>query len=396
MWQDFVSNEVAILLSFLAIVIVGVLLVVLPIHARRGRDLVRRSVLAQLELATSRGLPLMPALEALAGDFARRIPPARPGCLDILLFPFLPRLALRFFFNRNRSRGLEAINDVGAVLREGDLRKALEAAPAYFPAPLPELLGAAENQGALGPTLAAVGELEAASERFRADVRGRLVYPVGLLIVVELVGVLVVLGTRSLVENVRPTVVPDAKLSALLAVQPLIICLAPLLLAALWTAAGAFVPGEGVVSRSLRRLPFVARPHGLARVSLYARTIGAFLRSGATLPEALRAASPDAFDVAANRASEGAGLARALEGSEVVPRDAASFLATAGDGAPAETLAALAGWAEGEHRERVGALARAVVPLALVVLGTLVASIYWPPFLVVDDMRSVVGKEIPW
>src|SRR5262249_14552199 len=160
--------------------------------------------------------------------------------------------ALRFLFNRNRARDVEAINDMGAVLREGNLRKALEAAPDYFPAPLPELLGAAEHQGALGPTLAAVGQLEAASQRFPADVRGRLVYPVGLLVVVEVVGILVVVTTRTLVENVSSTTSPDANLSALLAVQPLIILLAPILIASLWTAAGAFVPGEGIISRALR------------------------------------------------------------------------------------------------------------------------------------------------
>lgn len=373
-WRDADPSDLAPLVAlagFLFLVIVWVVAVI----GRESRELVRRRVLAQLALATERGLPLVPALQALAHDLER---------------PFGRRFAwIAFWVRRQRRRDAEEIADVAAVLQEGDLGKALAEAPRCFPAPLPELLGTAEREGTLGPALAAVRDLDGEAERFRAQVRSRLVYPVAVLAgVSQPAAFLLVFALPKLDligETLGEAVPPAVALAS--AVRPVVSLAVPLLLLGLWLAAAALVPGSRA-ARLLRVWPF-RRVRESTRAALLARTLAAFLRAGATVPEALRAAGEGD---AARRASEGASLAAALSEGRALPASTAASLETAtrGDAPLARALEVLAEEETLENRARVEALARAVLPLALAALGLLVASYYWPTFLQLQSLRRVV------
>src|SRR4051794_4387599 len=109
-WRSADTGALGTLVTFAGFVFVAIVYAVVVV-AREGRELTRRRVLAQLALAAERALPLTEALRALASDLER---------------PFGRRLALlAWLVRRERARDREVIDDIEAVLQEGDLRRAL-------------------------------------------------------------------------------------------------------------------------------------------------------------------------------------------------------------------------------------------------------------------------------
>ncbi|HZV01523.1 MAG TPA: hypothetical protein VFF73_32725 [Planctomycetota bacterium] len=371
----------------LTIVALAIIWGLVPLVARAAREETRRLVLAQLELACERGLPLPQALTALAGDLERRADRLRFK-RRVFAVLFQPYTFVIWLLRRQRLQDREAVNDMAAILLEGDVARALREG-GVLPAPLPDLLGAAAKRGALVEALRGAREIGATAERFRSTVRGTLAYPAIVLAAVESVAMFLSSAVNPRFDAMTATTgVESPAASTLRAIEPFLMVFVPLLLVLLWQVSGVLAPGAGWFSRRLRRLlPVFRRADDLARVALSARTVAAFVRAGVPLAEALRAVAPDdaAFEAAARRADEGASVAAAL--GDAFPAPARPLL-EAPPAATASALEAVSSWATAEHERLVTSLARLALPIGIVSVGLLVATFYWPPFLTLDAIRT--------
>src|SRR5579883_958005 len=358
----------------LTIVALAIIWGLVPLVARAAREETRRLVLAQLELACERGLPLPQALTALAGDLERRADRLRFK-RRVFAVLFQPYTFVIWLLRRQRLQDREAVNDMAAILLEGDVARALR--------------GAAAKRGALVEALRGAREIGATAERFRSTVRGTLAYPAIVLAAVESVAMFLSSAVNPRFDAMTATTgVESPAASTLRAIEPFLMVFVPLLLVLLWQVSGVLAPGAGWFSRRLRRLlPVFRRADDLARVALSARTVAAFVRAGVPLAEALRAVAPDdaAFEAAARRADEGASVAAAL--GDAFPAPARPLL-EAPPAATASALEAVSSWATAEHERLVTSLARLALPIGIVSVGLLVATFYWPPFLTLDAIRT--------
>ena len=424
-WLEFDTGQIAFataaLWTFLCVV-----LGVLGCFKREGYEQVRAAVLAQLHLAAQRGLPLVPALHALGTDLQKQgvYAPSSPGRLvmamvippygaylvflllmtdarslgergprsryRMLLAVVFPPFGLyavctglaRWLIRRRRHMESVLVWDIAAGLQEGQLGPALRSAKAAFPEPLPTLLDEAHRRGALTETLAELQRVGALQERFRGELRSRLTYPLVILTGVELVALFVL--TVCFPRLQLQTAIGGPTAMAFVSWLPwLLIVGAPLVLFALWLGAGV-IGGRGLASPSLRRwLPFAAHSERIAARVLLGRQLAALLRAGVPLPDGLRALETlgqgPGWDLerAARLAEEGASAASALAQAGALPKDALARLAH-GAGSAEHALEAVAEQAEAELRRRMDTLSMASTPLAILTVGTLVASVYIP------------------
>ncbi len=366
---------------------------------RRAAEALRRAVLDQLLLAVRRGLPLPRALSVLGEELDRRATP-NPGryvLLDLLLW--VPRR-----FERGAARWqARVVHDLAADLDEGDLRCLSRAPGGVFPDALPAVLSRAQRRGTLLPTLEELVRLDDDALRLRGEVRGQLLYPTWVLLVAVLVvGFIDGAITGKFDAILASYRVGDAgytpAMATLTTVRRTLLLVTPLLLGAAWLGAGALVTGRGALLRHL--LPGV---RGVARSLERARALRlllAHLRAGAPLPEALRALgeegalSPRALDRALAHTAEGGGVVHALAASGVAGRaDLERLPSTPGSPHELEALAALADAARRAASSRVDRIARATLPLALLLLGAITGTTYVMPHLF---YHSIVERIAPW
>lgn len=357
---------------------------------RRGRhrdaEALRGLTLHQLLLAARRGLPLEPTLHALARELEERARPA-PGPRAFRLFGWLS--GWRSLLRRTHRRRASLVFDAAVALREGGLEAAARGLGDAFPAPLPRLLGAAERRGSLLATLEELVARDEAALAFRSAVRAGLLYPACVLLFCFWPWSFYqsVIAPK-FAEIMRSTGGSPAGVDLLASVQGVLGFAAPAFFVGAWLAAGLLAPGGGPLRRGLRRgLPWVRGAAALAERARLCRLVAAYVRAGVPAAEALRelaalgAADDARLEEAARRAAEGADVASALAGAGLL----------AGEPVPAPepevALRLLAAEHEDRYRARLDGAARLATPLGVLVVGAVVATCYWTPFLYADEMR---------
>lgn len=387
-----------LLLACLGLLVVTV--VALSIRAgltRERGEQVRRSVLDRLELAVSRNLPLRPALSALCQDLEQRRERklGKRWALALSLVSPVPENLARYLVRRRLTRERELIADIDAGLREGDLEEALRAGGDAFPSPLPQLIGAAQRNGTLLETLADLRELDRTRASFRASLRGKLIYPLVILVTVETLLQLYLAFVYQRLFQVFAAhgVSMDAKFYASLAMALSI--MVPVFIALLWALGGLGSRRPRAQADLFSRLPLLGRAERAEREGLFAGQLAAALRAGLDLPSALRAVNTAAIgdiEPALRRADEGAppaealaaladpGLAECQARLAALPDDAAGALALVRDAA------------RERQRRLLSLVAQATAPLALVSIGLLVVTHYALPFLGYQELV----RELLW
>lgn len=371
-------------LGLLALTIVA-LAIRASLTRERGEQ-VRRSVLDRLELAVQRNLPLRPALSALCQDLERRREQklGKRWALAIsMLLPY-PEVLARYLVGRRLTRERELIADIDAGLREGDLEEALRAGGDAFPTPLPQLIGAAQRNGTLRETLSDLRELDRTRASFRASLRGKLIYPLVILVLVEalLQFYLAFIYQRLFQIFALHGVTMDAKFYANLAMALAI--MVPVFMALLWAIGGLGSRRPRLQGDLFSRLPLLGPAERAEREGLFAGQLAAALRAGLDLPSALRSVNTAAIgdiEPALKLADEGASPAEAIAAlGEAGLSECQARLAALPDD-PAGALALVRDAARERQRRLLGLVAQATAPLALVSIGLLVVTHYALPFL---------------
>lgn len=383
-WLELEAGFFVAALVVLAGVVASVLLA-LRHRQRRAAEGLRRAILSQLLLAARRGLPLPRALAVLGEELERRATPdpGRLALLDLLLW--LPRR-----FERGGARWQATVAyDLAAGLEHVDLRELARAPRSTFPAPLPEVLAQAQRRGTLLPTLEELARLDDDALRVRGDVRGRMLYPAWILLIAFIcVAFIDLVLWERLMETFLRFPVNDAlraRVALLADLRQVLLVGTPLLLGAMWLAAGALVTGRGALARRLPVVAFVQAAIVRARAM---RLLLVHLRAGVPLADALRALSlhrlapAAAVERAVARAADGAGLRAALEGGALVSaRDLARLPAHGAH--ELDALETLARSATRDASVRIDWLARATLPLFMVAIGALAAVSFMAPQIVI-------------
>ena len=355
---------------------------------RERGEQVRRSVLDRLELAVRRNLPLRPALAALCQDLEQRSERklGKRWALALSFASPLPEPLARYLVKRRLVRERELIADIDAGLREGDLEEALRAGGEAFPSPLPQLIGAAQRNGTLLETLSDLRELDRTRASFRSALRGKLIYPLGVLVVIELLLQFYVTWIYQRLFGVFASQSSGASASFEFYTNLALVLslLVPVFIALLWALGGLGSRRPRSQRDLFSRLPLLGGAERAEREGLFAGQLAAALRAGLDLPSALRSVNTAALgdlEPALQRADEGASPAEALaalEGLDV--EDCRARLAALPDDA-AGALALVRDEAREKQRRLLGLVAQATAPLALVAIGLLVVTHYSLPFL---------------
>jgi hypothetical protein len=393
-WLSF-PPQVLLLGCLGLLVLSGMWLTVRGSLRRERIEQARRSILDRLELATTRNLPLEGALRALAQDLEIRSEDKPQGLWKVLVEVVspLPHMFGVWLVRRRLKGEVELVSDVQAGLQEGGLEAALRNAGDAFPAPFPQLLGAAERNGTLPAALEDLRELDRTSGAFRSEVRGQLVYPLAILFVIELAVQLQFWTVHQKLLVVLANYGGNA--SELWGAALLGLTLAvPLFLALAWALGGLVGVREGFLGGLVGRLPILGRARRVRDRGLVVGQLAAALRAGLDFPSALDAvdvASPHDLEPARRLALDGASPAEALAACPLLDDRARERLAAL----PNDPAGALADQrdVDRETQQRLLRLAaRAVVPFSLCAIGTLVLAHYAFPFMI---QRQIV-ENLLW
>lgn len=288
-------------------------------------------------------------------------------------------------------------------VKEGvPLSQAMAAQPAVFPPMAPAMAEAGEASGALGATLARLGDALDRAESLRQTVRSAMIYPLMLVIVASGVILAMLLFVVPQFEGViegSSAAVP-ATTAFLLAISKALRAqgwLLLLLLPGLWFALRLWWRRPGVRAawhRLVLRLPYLGPAVASAETARFAQVLGSLVDGGVQLPVALAIAGRSidnthmrsAVAGVAQGLKEGAGLARPLAATRVFPRLAIGFITTGEESAQlGPMLARLADILDRDVRQRVQRLIGILTPTITVVMGVIVATI------IASIMTAILG-----
>lgn len=347
----------------------------------------RRRLLEHLALAAGRGLPLGAAVAALAEE---RRPASRTRWLGEGALRLAPRRQLR------QAELLERL--AGQLDATGSLAAALGAAPELGLAPeRVALLRAAEARGALPELLAQLADEQLAAEDARGELISAALYPAFLTMVLAGVALFMTVVIQPKLHDIvrAMTIPPSAAMEAWGELGELLPLLALLALPALVIAVAL---RRSVLLTIAERTPWLGPALRRWHTGLSLQRVGALLRAGATLPEALDDAALGATPRGARAARSAAALAReggrpldALE--RLLERDApalAARVALAVERAPtfAAGVCAAGVATSARARDRLAELLVVVRPVPLLLCALVVGAMHfavWDPILVIQS-----------
>lgn len=337
----------------------------------------------QLGVIVRSGLPLAPSLQSLAEEIDR---------------PALARVVLRLRDDIDRGRSLTE-----AIARHGE----------HFPPEYRGMVAAGERAGNLSGVLYHLTDYATRMTELTYHVRSALAYP--LLIAIVYLGVVGVIlfavlpGYHDLFDDYGARLPGSTRLwlsvsDALRAGAPVWMPLVPVAVVALWLLSrwAQRTPErrrrrEAVV----RRIPLVGALHRQASMARFTRALGVLLAGGVEAPYSLTlagaASGSPRLSAAAQRAAEavrgGQGIGEALEAAHAFGTRLcwlAGHGERRGSGLP-DLLFTLAEGFESEVRRADRRLQFLVGPVAIVLLGLLIASLYGAMFSPIFTMADVMS-----
>ncbi len=336
----------------------------------------------QLGVIVRSGLPLAPSLQSLAEEIDR---------------PALSRVLQELREDIERGRSLTE-----AIARHG----------AHFPPEYRGMVAAGERAGNLSGVLYHLTDYATRMTELTYHIRSALAYPLLLAIVyLGVIGVIlfaVLPGYHELFDDFgahlpRSTRIWLSVSDALRAGAPVWMPLIPVAVVALWLLsrwAQRTPERRRRRERMVRRIPVVGALHRQASMARFTRALGVLLAGGVEAPYSLTlagaASGSPRLNAAAQRAAEavrgGQGIGEALEAAGAFGARLCWLVGHGerrGTGLP-DLLFALAEGFETEVRRADRRLQFLVGPVAIVVLGLLIASLYGAMFSPIFTMADVM------
>ncbi len=295
--------------------------------------------------------------------------------------------ALNLLTSGPASSTRQAAADLLERVRSGaSLSEAMQAAGGAFPDYCVSMIQAGEASGSLGAVLSDLADLIDRRVDMQARLRSALVYP---MILVLMAIVAVVLIVSVLLPSLAPLFEdsgsePPAAMQFLLFLHDTAIAQWPLLLAAVGLAAASSVlafrsePIRTAGDRLALRIPLLSGILARAETARLAHTLGALIRGGVVLPQALKIATlvarnrtvRAAMERIAEDVKEGASLSLLLGKTGVISPMALRLVAIGEEtGRLDKMLAHVARIAETELQRRLELLMSLLTPLLTLLIG---------------------------